>query len=126
MYSLTPNFFVSNLNDTIEFYNKLGFEVVAQVPEEGANFDWVMMSCDTVVIMFQTFQSLRNDLPEIKREKGSPMLLYIKMKDIETFYKSIQPFIKIAKPLEKTFYGAKEFSIIDPNDIWITFANDGE
>lgn len=125
MYSLTPNFFVTDIDATIQYYKALGFEVVAQVPEEGA-LDWVMMNCESVVIMFQTFKSLGEDLPVIRREKGSPMLLYIKTKDIVAFYENIKSKVSITKPLEKTFYGANEFSIIDPNDVLITFADDGE
>lgn len=35
MDSLSPNFFVNDINETITFYKQLGFETIATVPEEG-------------------------------------------------------------------------------------------
>ena len=124
MDTLTPNIFVYNMNETIAFYKKLGFEVIMTVPEEG-NYVWAMMSCGQVNFMFQTFDSLQNELPEIKRETGGPLLFYIKTKGIRTFFEKLQQErVTILKGLEKTFYGATEFSIADNNGFVLTFAED--
>jgi predicted lactoylglutathione lyase len=34
MDSLTPNIFVKDINETIEFYKKIGFQVAMTVPEK--------------------------------------------------------------------------------------------
>ena len=123
MDSLAPNFFIKNITQTIEFYNQLGFTVVATVPDQG-DYVWVMMTCASVTIMFQTFESLGKDLPEIKRQDGGSLLFYIKLKNIRVFFESLKSKVTIVKGLEKTLYGATEFSIQDNNGYVLTFAED--
>ena len=67
MNSLAPNIFVRDINKTIEFYNQLGFKVIMSVPEEG-DLVWAMMTCGKANFMFQTYESLGEDLPEISRQ----------------------------------------------------------
>ena len=124
MESLSPNIFVYDINQTIAFYKKLGLELVMTVPAEG-NYVWAMMTSGPVTFMFQTMESLENDLPEIKRTKGGPLLFYIKLKNIRSFFDTVQQQqITVLKGLEKTFYGATEFSIEDNNGFVLTFAED--
>jgi uncharacterized glyoxalase superfamily protein PhnB len=121
MDSLTPNIFVKDINQTIDFYKTLGFELTMTVPEEG-DYVWVMMVCGSVSLMFQSFNSLGDEIPEISRSNGASLLLYIKLKGIQSFYDRISAKTKIFKGLEKTFYGATEFSIVDNNGYVLTFA----
>ena len=94
------------------------------VPEDGEDFVWAMMVNGGVTIMFQTFDSLANDLPEVKREDGGSLLFYIKLKDILNFFDLLKDKVTVVKGLEKTFYGATEFSILDNNGYLLTFAED--
>jgi uncharacterized glyoxalase superfamily protein PhnB len=123
MESLTPNFFVHDIQATIAFYKELGFEVVNAVPEE-ATAIWIMMQSGKVSIMFQSFESLGTDLPQIPRTATCSMLLYIQVKEIRKLRNSLSNYINIVKDLEKTFYGATEFSILDNNGYVLTFAED--
>lgn len=123
MESVTANFFVSDINKTIDFYKQLGFNVVMTVPEEG-DVTWAMMTCGNVTFMFQTFQSLGNELPSISRQGGGSLLFYIKTTEIRNFFDQIKDNVKVVKGLEKTFYGATEFSIEDNNGYLLTFAED--
>ncbi|MBK9734352.1 MAG: VOC family protein [Saprospiraceae bacterium] len=123
MESISPNIFVKDLNKTIDFYKQLGFSIVMTVPEEG-DFDWVMMSCDNVTFMFQTIDSLGDDLPAITRRDGGSLLLYIQTKGIRKLHDEIKDKVNVVKGLEKTFYGATEFSIQDINGYILTFAED--
>ncbi len=123
MESLSPNIFVSDIDKTIAFYQSIGFELTMTVPET-APFNWVMMNCGGVVFMFQTFESLGSELPEIKRESGGSLLFYIKMRNLRTFYEKVKNGGSVVKGLEKTFYGAIEFSLVDNNGYLLTFAED--
>ncbi|MDA3944976.1 MAG: VOC family protein [Bacteroidetes bacterium] len=125
MDSLSPNIFVNDIDETINFYKTLGFKVAMAVPEEG-DFLWVMMTCGKVSFMFQTFESLGSELPEISRQNGGSLLLYIQIKEIRQFHDKIKDKVKIIKGLEKTFYGATEFSILDNNGYLLTFAENEE
>ncbi|MBS1488449.1 MAG: glyoxalase [Bacteroidetes bacterium] len=123
MENLSPNIFVHNIDATISFYNLLGFEKIASVPETG-NYDWVMMANESVTIMFQTFDSLGNNLPQISRASGGSLLFYIKVKKITEFFNQLKGKVTVVAELNKTFYGATEFSILDNNGYVLTFAED--
>jgi predicted lactoylglutathione lyase len=69
MDSISPNIFVKDINETIKFYRVIGFDKVMTVPEKG-DLVWAMMTCGNVNFMFQTFDSLGNELPSISRGKG--------------------------------------------------------
>jgi uncharacterized glyoxalase superfamily protein PhnB len=124
MESLSPNIFVTDINATIAFYKLLGFDLAVSVPEEGPDLVWAMMVKGNVSFMFQTFDSLANELPEISRTDGASLLLYIKLKGIRAFFEDIKDKVTVLKGLEKTFYGATEFSILDINNYVLTFAED--
>ena len=113
MESLSPNLFVRDITQTIAFYGQLGFNVIASVPETGTPV-WAMMSSGAVTVMFQTYQSLGEELPEIHRNDGGSLLLYIKLKNIRTFFETLQGKVTVLKGLEKTFYGALSCKVIDP------------
>jgi uncharacterized glyoxalase superfamily protein PhnB len=123
MKSVSPNIFVKDINETINFYKQLGFSVVTTVPEEGTPV-FAMMTCGNVTFMFQTFESLGDELPTISRQNGGSLLLYIQTTEIRKFYDQVKDKVKVVKGLEKTFYGATEFSIEDNNGYLLTFAED--
>lgn len=123
MESISPNIFVKDINKTIAFYQELGFKLAMKVPEEGEPV-WAMMTNGKINFMFQTFASLGSELPEISREDGGSLLLYIRITGIRKFYDQLKNKMKILKGLEKTFYGATEFSIQDINGYILTFAED--
>jgi len=121
MESLSPNFFVKDIAKSIAFYKQLGFKTTMSVPEN-APFVWVMMKCGEVTLMLQTIESLGKELPAIKRTGGGSLLFYINVKNIRKFFKKIKDKVELLKGLEKTFYGATEFSIKDIDGYVLTFA----
>ena len=123
MELLSPNIFVKDIRATIEFYKLLGFQLTMTVPEEGnGELVWAMMVCGKVTMMFQTFQSLGDTLPQVSRQDGGSLILYINIKNIRDLYESVKDKITIVHGLEKTFYGATEFSVSDNNNYLLTFA----
>lgn len=123
MKTIAPNIFVKDLKKTITFYEKLGFKLIMKVPEEG-DLVWAMMNCGNVNFMFQTFDSLGGDIPEISRQDGGSLLFYIQVEEIVKFHDSIKDKVDVIKGIEKTFYGATEFSIRDLNGYVLTFAEE--
>ena len=125
MESLSPNIFVNSMKETIQFYTVLGFTLIMTVPEgDQEEPDWAMMINHNVTFMFQTFKSLKNDLPEINRTNGGSLLFYIKVNEIRELFEKIHKHVTVIKEIEKTFYGATEFSIKDNNGYVLTFAED--
>ncbi len=125
MESLAPNLFVRDIRTTIEFYKLLGFNLVMSVPAEAEdNLVWAMVSSGNVTFMFQTVQSLGDTLPMISRQDGGSLLFYIRIQNIRSFFDTIKEKVNVVHGLQKTFYGATEFSITDPNNYLLTFAED--
>jgi uncharacterized glyoxalase superfamily protein PhnB len=122
MESLAPNIFTHDIKATVAFYELLGFKITMSVPEDGADLVWAMMVNGSVTIMLQTFESLADELPEILRNAGGSLLLYISLTNIRDFFEAIKHSVLVLKGLETTFYGATEFSIKDPNGYVLTFA----
>jgi uncharacterized glyoxalase superfamily protein PhnB len=125
MESLSPNLFVKDIRATLDFYKLLGFSLTMSVPAENEDdLVWAMVTNGKVTIMFQSFKSIGDTLPQIKRQEGGPLLFYIKVQRIREFFESIREKTTLVHGLQKTFYGATEFSIVDINDFMLTFAED--
>ena len=124
MDAISPNIFVKDMQATIDFYNILGFEVTMSVPSESNPKDlvWAMMTNGKVNMMFQTYDSLGSNLPQISRQDGASLLLYINVTNIRDYYNSIQSQVLVLQDLNKTFYGATEFAISDINNYVLVFA----
>jgi len=122
MESLSPNIFVNNMTETLDFYRSIGFQLIMTVPETGNDLVWAMMTNGEVTFMFQTFASLGEELPNISRKDGGSLLFYINIKKIREFFELIKDKVTVLKGLETTFYGATEFSILDNNNYVLTFA----
>jgi uncharacterized glyoxalase superfamily protein PhnB len=123
MESLSPNIYVNDVSSTMKFYSKIGFKSIMTVPKNGAEPVWAMMQCGNVTLMFESFRNIEGRLPEISRQSGGSLLLYIKIKNISSLFDSIKDNVAIIQGLEKTFYGATEFTIKDCNGFVITFAD---
>lgn len=123
MDSLAPNLFVKDIRSTIEFYKLLGFQQIMSVPGEG-QLVWAMVTSGSVTFMFQTFESLKDTLPQVSRTDGGSLLFYIRIANIRSFFETIHDKVNVIHGLQKTFYGATEFTITDPNNYVLTFAED--
>jgi uncharacterized glyoxalase superfamily protein PhnB len=139
MESLSPNVFVRDMRATIHFYEQLGFQLVMTVPETGEAPPqaagpaavqsvtvpvWAMMSAGNVTFMFQSYESLGSGLPAVRRENGGSLLFYIKLKGVRALFEKTKDKAPLVHGLQKTFYGATEFSILDNNNYVLTFAED--
>jgi uncharacterized glyoxalase superfamily protein PhnB len=125
MESLAPNLFVKDIRATLEFYKILGFSLTMSVPAENEeDLVWAMVTNGKVTIVFQSFKSIGDTLPQIRRQEGGPLLFYIKVQRIRELFESIREKTTLVHGLQKTFYGATEFSIVDINDFMLTFAED--
>ena len=124
METVSPNIFVKDIEATVAFYSLLGFTVADAVTLPSGEKVFVLMTNGAVTFMFQTFSSIDGTLPIVSRTDGGSLLLYVKMKGIRSFFEKIRDQIPVLTALEKTFYGATEFSIRDNNNFLLTFAED--
>lgn len=115
--TITTNIMVENVYETIQFYEeKLGFQKVLTVPEEGKNLNFAIVSKDKIAIMFQEKENLIEEYPSLQLEKIKPTFtLFITVQDVKALYNELKESVEIAKELHKTFYGKEEFAIYDNN-----------
>lgn len=120
---LSPNLMVEDVNRTIDFYRDiLGFTLITTVPEEG-QFGWALMQRDGIEIMFQSRESLSQDMPIFKgRAIGSSLNFYIEVTGLKEFHQRIKAQVKIVEDFRTTFYGMQEFAIEDCNGYILSFA----
>ncbi len=122
MKSISPNIFVNDLQATITFYTKLGFTITHEVTTPEGETVFAMMANGSVTFMFQSFATIKGKYPMVSRADGGSLLLYITVDNIRQFYANINQHVTVLNGLEKTFYGATEFSLRDNNNYLLTFA----
>lgn len=123
--TITTNIMVKNVKETIKFYEeKLGFNKILTVPEEGEILDFAVISKDNISIMLQEQKNLLSEYPTLAKEEIIPTFtLFITVKDVNKLYEELKSKVKIAKEIHKTFYGKDEFAIFDNNGNILTIAN---
>ncbi len=122
METITPNIFVNDIHATIAFYHLLGFSEKDSVIMPSGEKIFSLMTNGNITFMFQTFTSIEGQHPMVTRTDGGSLLLYIKMKGIKDYFEKVKAVVPVLTGLEKTFYGATEFSICDSNNYLLTFA----
>lgn len=122
METISPNIFVKDIEATIKFYTLLGFTVTDTVDAPSGEKIFAMMKNGSVIFMFQTFASIEGMHPMVSRTNGGSLLLYINVKNIRGYYEKVKAQVAVLTDLQKTFYGATEFSLCDNNNYLLTFA----
>ena len=122
--TITTNIMVKNVKETIKFYEeKMGFQKILSVPEEGEILNFAILNKDKISIMIQEQQNLIEEYSTLKTDEIVPTFtLFITVDDVLKVYNELKDRVKIAKELHKTFYGKDEFAIFDNNGNVLTIA----
>ncbi len=122
--TITTNIMVKNVRDTINFYEeKLGFQKILSVPEEGSILHFAILKKDKISIMLQEQKSLIEEYSTLKTTEIIPTFtLFITVDNVSAVYNELKDKVKIAKELHKTFYGKDEFAIFDNNGNILTIS----
>ncbi|MEQ8472326.1 MAG: VOC family protein [Marinoscillum sp.] len=120
---LHVNLMVSNVQNTLDYYESIGFSTVQKVPKELP--EWAMVQKDQVSLMFQSTNSLTTEFPQLEGQlSGKPLTLWIQTENIDNYFEKIKGKVKIVKELGITAYnGASEFVIEDNNGFILHFSN---
>lgn len=122
--TITTNIMVANVKETINFYEeKLGFQKVVSVPEEGEVLNFAILNKDKISVMLQEQKNLLEEYSTLQREAIVPTFtLFITVDDVAKMYDELKNKVKIAKELHKTFYGKDEFAVFDNNGNILTIS----
>ena len=118
--NITTNLMVASVDASVKFYQEiLGLEVVASVPAKDQTLQFAIIA---MTLMLQEKENLSEEYPILAAEKIQPSItLYITVENFEEFYTTIKSNYPIYTEPHKTFYGANEFAITDPDGYVLTF-----
>lgn len=125
MKKLTPVIFVPRIEPCLSFWtDRLGFERTIEVPEED-HLGFAALKKDAVEVMYQTWKSLEDDLPEAAAEAGpSRAFLFIEVESADQVAEAMEGADWVI-PRRTTFYGADEIVVRAPCGTVVTFAEFG-
>jgi hypothetical protein len=125
MKRLTPVVYVEEIEPVLPFWiDRLGFEITAEVPE-GDRLGFVILEKGPVQVMYQTRESVANDIPQLADTPMGGTLLFVQVDDIKAIESALQG-IPMVVPRRTTFYGADEIIVREPGGNVVTFAEFGE
>ena len=120
MQSLTPVLFVDTIEPCLDFWKRLGFERTSEVPgRDGLVF--VSLEKDAVEVMYQTRQSLDDDLPAIVGEPAQSYL-FVEVADLDSVLAALDGAFEVIVARRTTSYGAEEYGVREPGGNVVTFA----
>lgn len=120
---LTPVILVDEVAPCLPFWvDRLGFQIVAEVPGPDGRSQFAMLVRDGVEVMYQTWASTAADSPAaVAAPRGHSVALFIEVADIEQVDRALVDLPRVADR-HQTFYGMDEFSVREPGGAVVTFA----
>lgn len=117
---------VASVEESMAYYSTIfGFTEGTSVPAPGGGLQWGMVVHGAVQLMFQTAESIGEDLPGFNTEKtGGSLSLFIEVDDAAALFREVEGKVELFMPLKDTFYGKREFGIRDLNGYLLVFASD--
>jgi len=134
MNKMTPNLAVSNISETVQYYqSNLGFTLTAAVPEtqdgvdqqliEGKTYVFAMMKNESVELMFQRIDSLVNDVELAENETiGASVSFYFEIEGLDRLHNKLTSNKVKLTEIKTTWYGANEFYLKDLNGYILGFS----
>ena len=133
--SMTPNFEVSNVKETVNFYvNVLGFSVAMAVTENREIIEnkfpqdkeciYAFIVKDNVMLAFQRGESLRKDINlSHQMEIGASIAFYIEVQNVDELYNDLLGKINEITDVKNAWYGMREFYFKDINGYLLGFGS---
>jgi len=115
---VVPMIHVPDVRATVEWYESIGFEVVATYGDEtGENFSFAIVSYGDTQVMFNT-----GGEPSDKRRREVD--LYVYTDDVDQIHEQLKARVEVIEGPHDTFYGMREVIVRDLNRFWITFGQE--
>ena len=115
--NVVPMIHVPDVRATVEWYESIGFNVVATYGHEGDGLSFGIVSFGKGQVMFSPDG-------ETSAKHRREVDLYVYTDDVDEVYERLKDRVEVVKGPHNTFYGAREVIIRDLNRFWITFGQD--
>lgn len=121
MKKLAPVLAVDAIEPVLPFWvGRLGFEKTAEVPA-GDVLGFAILARNGVELMYQTVQSIRDDVGDVVSAPTGASFLFIEVDDLDAVERALDGVPHVI-PRRKTFYGADEIVVRDPAGNVVVFA----
>jgi uncharacterized glyoxalase superfamily protein PhnB len=122
--SITANLMVTSVEDSMTFYEStLGFTEVTRVPVEDGSLQFAIIQRDGQQIMLQEKGSLIAEYPILATDAIKPSIsLFIMTDSFDEVYRIVCGETDLLVEEHLTFYGTREFALVDPSGYVITIA----
>ena len=117
--SVTPILIVAEIEPCLPFWERLGFQKIAEVPH-GGRLGFVMFTAGKQNLMLQTQASGDADIPNVAPRPGAGVV-YLSVASIEAVEPLLDP-ASIVVPKRQTFYDATEVWVREPGGNLVGFA----
>ncbi len=115
--NVVPMIHVPDVRATVEWYESIGFRVVATYGNEGDGWSFAIVSFGKGEVMF-------SQDGETSSKRRREVDLYVYTDDVDEVYERLKDRVDVVEGPHNTFYGAREVIIRDLNRFWITFGQD--
>ena len=124
---LVPELIVEDVERTLRFYKeKLGFDIVAQAPENGKP-SWAEMVNGSARLMVQGKEETLIEMPLLSSYSiGGTTLLVLRIDGqnvVRNLWSQQTDWGHVILPLRETEYGTVEFGIADPDGYVLIFSS---
>ena len=116
--TVVPMIHVPDVRATVEWYQSIGFNVVASYGNESAD------ELSFGIVSFGDGQVMFNEGGETSTNKRREVDLYIYTDDVDALYSNLKDRVEVVEGPHNTFYGMREIIIRDLNRFWLTFAQE--
>lgn len=116
--NVVPMIHVPDVRATVEWYESIGFNVVATYGNETENgYSFAIVSFGDGQVMFS-----QDGKTSDKRRREVD--LYVYTDDVDEVYERVKDRVDVVEGPHNTFYGTREVIIRDFNRFWITFGQE--
>lgn len=121
MKKVTPVLYVEEIEPALPFWmDRLGFEKTTEVPH-GDRLGFVILQRGGVEIMYQTRDSVLDDLPDLGAIPTGGSMLFVEVDDLDAVERALEGIPPVT-PRRKTFYGSEELVVREPAGNVVNFA----
>ncbi|MEW5930675.1 MAG: VOC family protein [Gemmatimonadota bacterium] len=121
MKKVTPVLYVEEIEPALPFWmERLGFEKTAEVPH-GDRLGFVILQKGGVEIMYQTRDSVREDVPALGPMPTGGSMLFVQVDDLDAVERALEGIPPVT-PRRMTFYGSEELIVREPAGNVVNFA----
>lgn len=115
--TVVPMIHVPDVRATVDWYESIGFNVVATYGNEADGLSFAIVSFGDARVMF-------NQGGEVSDKRRREVDLYTYTDDVDQLYAQLKDRVRVVEGPHNTFYGMRELIIRDLNGFWITFGQE--